>query len=141
MHQAPDDLTLRTFIQGIRSIAVVGLSPHPERPSHVVSRYLQAHNFHIIPVNPGHTELLGEACFPNLDAVPGRPDLVLVFRRSEEVPPIADAAIHKGSSGLWLQLGIQNAAAEARATEAGLFVVSNRCLMVEHRRLIAAHPS
>ncbi len=141
MQQAPDDPTLRAFIEGIHSIAVVGLSPHPERPSHVVSRYLQAHNFHIIPVNPGQTELLGEACFPNLDAVPERPDLVLVFRRSEEVPPIADAAIRKGSSGLWLQLGIHDEGGEAKAAEAGLFVVSNHCLMVEHRRLIASHPS
>jgi len=135
------DQELRELFGRIRTIAVVGMSHRPERPSHEVPAYLREHGYRIIPVNPGHREILGETCYPNLAAVPEVPDVVLVFRRSEDVPPVADAAVAKGAKVLWLQLGITHPEAEAMARAAGLFVVSDRCMMVEHRRLFGTEPT
>ncbi len=122
-------------IYDMKTIAVVGLSPKPERPSHSVAKYLQAQGYRIIPVNPGHDELLGETSYAALRDIPDPVDVVDVFRRSEHVDPIADAAIEIGAKALWLQDGVVNEAAAKRAEEAGLLVVMNDCMLRRHRQL------
>lgn len=124
-----------------KTVAVVGLSPNPERDSHEVARYMQAHGYHIVPINPNATEVLGERCYPSLTtaaaalALQGeRIDMVDCFRRSADIPPIADEAIAIGASCLWLQIGVVNETAAETARAAGLDVVMNRCLMVVHAR-------
>ena len=122
------------LMAGTRTIAVVGLSPNPNRPSHDVAAYLQRAGYMIIPVNPGVDTVLGEKAYPSLEAVPGPVDLVDIFRRPEEIPAVVDAAIAKGARGVWMQLGLAHNAAADKARAAGLTVVINRCLKVEHRR-------
>ena len=137
-----DDLALN-ILQTCRTIAVVGLSPKPERDSHHVAEYLQQQGYRIVPINPMATDILGERCWPTLTAAAQhlgavRIDLVDVFRNSADVPPIADEAIAIGAQALWLQLGVQDDAACQRARAAGLQVVQNRCTLVEHQKLLAA---
>lgn len=115
-----------------RRIAVVGMSPRPDRASNGVSRYMMRSGYEIIPVNPMETEVLGLTCYPDLASVPGEIDLVNIFRRSEDVPPVVEDAIARGAKAIWMQLGIVNEAAADRARAAGLAVVMDRCLMVEH---------
>jgi len=122
-------------IYDMKTIAVVGLSPKPERPSHSVAKYLQDQGYRIIPVNPGHDELLGETSYATLRDIPELVDVVDVFRRSVHVDPIADAAIDIGAKALWLQDGVVNEAAAKRAEEAGLLVVMNDCMLRRHRQL------
>jgi len=126
-------------IEGIlkegRTIAVVGLSPKPDRPSYVVARYLQAQGYRIIPVNPNTQEILGEKAYPTLLSIPEKVDIVDIFRRPEEVPPVVEEAISTGARVVWMQEGIVNEAAAQRAKEAGLKVVMDRCLKKEHQRL------
>lgn len=118
----------------MRVIAVVGLSPKPERPSHYVSEYLKEHGYKIVPVNPGHKTLLGETCWPSVAAVPFPVDVVCVFRRPEEaLTPILEA-IAKKAKAVWLQDGVHHDEGERLAREAGLLVVSNDCLMRRHSR-------
>lgn len=130
--------TIRQILASCRTVAVVGLSPKPERASHEVARYLQAHGWRIIPVNPvaaaSGATILGETVYATLQeaAQHASIDLVDVFRNSEDVPPVAQEAIAIGARALWLQLGIENAQAAAAAQAAGLWVVQNRCLKVEH---------
>jgi len=126
---------IHSLLASARTIAVIGCSADPERDSHRVAAYLQRAGYRVIPVNPGFDELLGERCYRDLAAIPGEVeiDIVDVFRRSEHVPPVADQAIARGARALWLQLGITHPEAERRAAEAGLQVVSNRCLKVEHQ--------
>ena len=126
--------SIQEILASCRSVAVVGLSPKPHRASHEVARYMQAHGWRIIPVNPNAREVLGEKAYASLTeaARHERIDLVNVFRHSEEIPPIADEAIAIGASALWLQLGIENDIALAKAAGAGLLVVQDRCLKVEH---------
>ncbi|MDZ7809545.1 MAG: CoA-binding protein [Arhodomonas sp.] len=131
----PGDDVIRELIESARTIAVVGLSPKPERPSHDVARYMQRHGYRIIPVNPGHGELLGERRHPSLREVPEPVDLVDVFRRPEQVPAVVEDAIALGAAALWLQLGVVHEAAAQRAREAGMTVVMDRCLKIEHARL------
>lgn len=123
------------------TIAVVGLSPKPERPSHDVASYLQAQGYRIIPVNPGHPEILGEKCYRSLLDVPDPVDIVDIFRREEFVPDVVDAAVAISRRGgrqaarpltVWMQLGIVHDEAAERARAAGLMVVMDRCLKVEH---------
>ncbi len=109
-----------------RSVAVVGCSPNPERDSHRIARYLQAVGYRVIPVNPNASEILGERCYAALDDVPERIDWVDVFRRSEEVPEIADAALRRGVRGFWMQLGVRHPAAAARLRAGGVLVVEDR---------------
>ncbi|GHD66873.1 CoA-binding protein [Jeongeupia chitinilytica] len=137
MFHNPTDAELRDFLSGVRRIAVVGLSPKRDRPSFRVAWYLQAEGFSIVPVRPGVDDVLGETAYPTLEDVPGDVDLVDVFRRAEEVGAVVEAAISKGARGIWIQSGIINEAAAERARDAGLFVVMDRCLMVEHARLMA----
>jgi uncharacterized protein len=116
----------------MRVIAVVGLSDDPERASCGVARYMQNHGYEIIPVNPLIREALGRPAYPSLAAIDRPVELVDIFRRSEFVGAIVDEAIAAGARGIWMQLGVQDAAAAERARAAGLYVVMNRCLMVDH---------
>ena len=126
---------IHSLLASARTIAVIGCSADPGRDSHRVAAYLQRAGYRVIPVNPGFDELLGERCYRDLAEIPGEVeiDIVDVFRRSEHVPPVADQAIARGARALWLQLGITHPEAERRAATAGLQVVSNRCLKVEHQ--------
>ncbi len=117
-----------------KTIAVVGLSSNPRRPSYEVASYLQSVGYKIVPVNPNESEVLGEKAYARLEDIPFPVDIVDVFRRSEDVPPVADAAIAIGPKALWLQQGITNADAAAKAKAAGLLVVEDACLFVEHRK-------
>ena len=122
-----------------QTIAIVGLSPKPERDSHHVAQYLQSQGFRIVPINPAVDEVLGERSWPSLTeaAKHHRIDLVDVFRDSAAVPPIADEAIAIGAQALWLQIGVRHDAALAKAQAAGLAVVQDHCTLVEHQRLRA----
>ena len=131
-----DRNALRALLEDTRTIAIVGLSPRPERASNEVARYLRAAGYTIIPVNPKCTEVLGEKCYPSLREVPGPIDMVDVFRRSEEVMAVAEDAISVGARSLWLQLGVIAPEATARAAAAGRKVVIDRCTKIEHAVLI-----
>ena len=121
-----------------RTIAVVGMSPRPDRPSHYVAKYLMDQGYTIIPVNPQVDELLGMRSYPDLLSVPEPVDLVDVFRRSSEVPPIVDQAIEIGARFIWMQDGVIHEEAAARARASGLSVVMDNCMLREHRRRYAA---
>ncbi|HEX6138788.1 MAG TPA: CoA-binding protein [Casimicrobiaceae bacterium] len=132
-----DDIAgLRRILAQSRTLAVVGLSAQWYRPSYFAAKYMQDHGYRIIPVNPRYTEVLGERCYPDLRSIPGKVDLVDCFRKAPEIPPIADDAIAIGAKVLWMQLGIENAEAARRAVAAGLDVVMNRCVKIEHARLL-----
>jgi predicted CoA-binding protein len=118
-----------------RTIAVVGLSAKRYRPSYGVAEYMQRAGYRIIPVNPHETEVLGEKCYPDVDSVPEPIDIVDIFRRSEFVPEIVEAAIRKGAKVVWMQEGVIHEEAARRAQEAGLEVVMDRCILKDHRRL------
>jgi hypothetical protein len=124
----------RQILETCRTIAVVGISSNPERPSYRVAEYMQRQGYRIVPVNPRATVVLGERCYARLEDVPDKIDCVDVFRRPEFVPAIADSAIAIGARALWLQLDIVDDAALARARAAGLAAVQDRCLLIEHRR-------
>jgi predicted CoA-binding protein len=135
--------TINTLLTESRVIAVVGMSPKPDRPSHYVAEYLQHHGYRVIPVNPvaAGTQILGEHCYATLTlaaaALAERQlaiHLVDVFRKSEEVGPIAEEAIAIHAKGLWMQIGVVNEAAAHKASEAGLAVVMDRCTKIEHAR-------
>ena len=138
-----DDPALRELLSRARTIAVVGLSDKPERDSNEVARYLQGKGYRILPVNPKLTEVLGERSYPSLSAIPPevRIDIVDIFRRSEEVPPVVEEALARGVGAIWMQLGVEHAGAAARAEAARVPVVMNSCIMVQHRRLgLSARP-
>ena len=118
----------------LHTIAVVGLSPKAERPSHGVARYLLAQGYRIIPVNPAHEEILGLKCYSSLKEVPEPVEVVNVFRRTEHAVPMAEEAIAVGAKAFWLQLGIVNDEAIQLAEAAGLLAVQNRCIKIEHER-------
>lgn len=117
-----------------KTIAVVGLSSNPARPSHGVAEYLQSAGYHIIPVNPNETDVLGEPSYASLNEVPQKIEIVDVFRRPEEVPQVVDAAIRAGAKVVWMQLGIANEAAAEKAQAAGLTVVMDACMLIEHKK-------
>ena len=121
-------------LRNSRTIAVVGLSPDSERPSHFVAKYLQENGYRIIPINPLIREVLGERCHADLRSAPGPIDLVDIFRRSEHTLPIVEQAIEVGARYIWMQDGIVNEEAAAMARAAGLSVVMDNCAMREHRR-------
>jgi predicted CoA-binding protein len=127
------------ILRTAQTIAVVGLSGKRYRPSYGVTEYMQRSGYRIIPVNPYETEILGERCYPSLDEVPGEIDIVDIFRRSEFVPDIVEAAIRRHAKAIWMQEGVSHEAAAKRATEAGLLVLMDRCILKDHRRL--AHAS
>ena len=147
MLHTPDTIsTLRHLLTACRTIAVVGLAPQWHRPSYFAAKYMQAHGYRIVPVNPvvaqGGGSILGEICFASLSDAGqaiarqgGRIDMVDCFRKSEDIPPLAEDAIAIGASCLWLQLGVVNEDAARRAEDAGLQVIQNRCVKIEHARL------
>lgn len=123
------------ILESAKVIAVVGLSNKRYRPSYGVTEYMQRAGYRIVPVNPQETEVLGEKCYPDLDSVPEAVDIVDIFRRSEFVPEIVEAAIRKGAKVVWMQEDVVHEDAARRAAEAGLDVVMDRCILKEHRRL------
>nr|WP_314901619.1 CoA-binding protein [uncultured Deefgea sp.] len=134
--QNPSDAEIKAILSATKRIAVVGLSDKPNRASHGVSKLMQQWGFKIVPVTPKpQAEILGEPVYPDLASVPGEIDMVNVFRRSEEAGEVVDQAIARGAKFIWLQLGIVDEAAAARAHAAGIPIVMDRCLMVEYGRL------
>jgi predicted CoA-binding protein len=129
---SPDPIS--DLLAAFKTIAVVGLSSNPRRPSHEVAAYLQSAGYKIVPVNPNESEVLGERAYARLEDIPERIDIVQVFRRSEDVPPVADSAIAIGAKVLWLQQGIINSDSAEKACVAGLTVVEDACMLVEHKR-------
>ena len=127
--------TEEKILNSSRTIAIVGLSPKPDRPSYKVASYLKKQGYNIIPVNPTEQEILGERCYPDLASVPTSIDVVDIFRRSEEVPPIVAEAIRIGAKAVWMQEGVINEEAANRAGEVGLMVVMDKCMLKEHRNL------
>ena len=117
-----------------KAIAVVGLSSNPARPSYGVTEYMQSSGYHIIPVNPNETDVLGEPSYARLEDAPQKIEVVDVFRRPEDVPPVVDAAIRVGAKVIWMQLGIANEAAARKAQAAGITVVMDACMLVEHKK-------
>lgn len=138
--EAEIDRAVAETLRQMCNIAVIGLSPRPERDSHRVSAYIQQSGYRVLPVNPQHAdaEILGEPVHAQLADIPESVDTVVVFRRSEQTAGPIDDAIAAGAETVWLQLGIVNPAGLRRARAAGLRAVENRCLMVEHRRLAEA---
>jgi len=132
---ADDIATLRRILRTSRTIAVVGLSAEWHRPSFFAAKYLQEHGYRVVPVNPRYDKILGERCHATLATIEIPVDIVDVFRRTEDVMPIAEAAISIGAKCLWQQIGVRNEAAAALAASAGLEVVMNRCVKIEHGRL------
>ena len=131
-----DDIsTLRRILRECRSIAVVGLSAEWHRPSFFAAKYLQQHGYRIVPVNPRYAEVLGERCYASLADIPHRVDMVDVFRRTDDVLPIAEQAIAIGARCLWQQIGVKNLAADELARQAGLASVLDRCVKIEHARI------
>ncbi|MDR7435682.1 MAG: CoA-binding protein [Armatimonadota bacterium] len=130
------DEEIRRVLEMAKVIAVVGLSPNPSRPSHDVASYLKKHGYRIIPVNPHAAEILGERSYPDLREVPEPVDIVNIFRRPEFVPSIVESAIAIGAKAIWMQLGIVHEEAAARAREAGILVVMDRCIKVEHQKYL-----
>ena len=137
LFQNPSAAEIRALLLRVKNIAVVGLSPQPDRPSFGVSQVMQTAGYRIIPVRPGITEALGEKAYPDLASVPEPIDLVDVFRKAEDVDAVVDEAIALKLPAIWIQLGIINEAAAERARAAGMFVVMNKCLKVEWRRVFA----
>ena len=122
------------ILESCHTIAVVGLSSNPLRPSYEIAQFMQRHGYRIIPVNPQEVEVLGEKCYVRLEDIPVKVDCVDVFRRPEFVPEIVDSAIAIGAKAIWLQLGVVDTEAIARAEAAGLLTVQDRCLLIEYRR-------
>ena len=122
------------ILQNSKTIAVVGLSANPSRASYGVAAYMQGAGYRIIPVNPNEREVLGEKSYARLEDVPEKVDIVNIFRRPEDVPPVVESAIRIGARTVWMQLGITNDSAAEKARTAGLNVVEDKCIMVERRR-------
>ena len=129
------DDEIRQVLSGAKTIAVVGLSAKPWRPSHGVSEYMQSKGYRVIPVNPNLAAALGEKAYARLEDVPEKIDIVNIFRRSEFVAPLVDAAIALGARAVWMQEGVVDHEAAERARRAGLAVIMDRCILKEHRKL------
>lgn len=127
--------TIEDILSDSKTVAVVGLSANPDRPSHRVAEYLKENGYKIIPVNPGEKTILGETCYPDLVSIPEKVDVVDIFRKSEDVLSIVKEAIRIGAKAVWMQEGVINEEAAAEARDAGLKVVMDRCMFKEHSRL------
>ncbi len=123
------------ILKNYRVVAVVGLSADPGRPSYQVAQYLQRHGYRIIPVNPGCDEILGEKCYPSLKDIPLPVEVVDIFRKVEAIPAIVDEAIAVGAKAVWMQLGLEEPVSAQKARKAGLKVVMDRCMKIEHAAL------
>ena len=131
-----DDIrSLREILSQNKTIAVVGLSARWYRPSFFAAKYLQGYGYNVIPVNPNYDEILGEKCYPSVEDIPQAVDVVDVFQRSDSVLPVAKSAVKVGAKVLWMQLGIYNGESARLAYDAGMKVVANRCMKIEHARL------
>jgi predicted CoA-binding protein len=128
--------TIRKILKNSKTIAVVGLSPKPHRPSHQVASYLMEAGYTIIPVNPGQDAILGQTCYPSLRDIPSPVDMVDIFRRPEAILPIVEDAIGIGAKFIWMQEGIINIEAAVKAESAGLEVVMDRCTKIDHMYLL-----
>ncbi len=126
---------IRAVLEQYSTIAVVGMSPKPDRPSHQVAMYMRMAGYRVIPVNPGHDEILGYTCYPDLMAVPDRIDIVNIFRRSDQVLPIVQDAVARKAKVIWMQEGIVNEEAAELAAGNGMTVIMDRCIMVDHQQL------
>jgi len=122
------------ILKNYKTIAVVGLSSNPTRPSHGVAKYLKSAGYQVIPVNPNEKEVLGGKSYARLEEVPEKIDVVDIFRRAEEVPAVAESAIRVGAKVVWMQLGIENEAAAEKARAAGLIVIEDACIYMEHKK-------
>ncbi|HSL45973.1 MAG TPA: CoA-binding protein [Anaerolineales bacterium] len=131
-----DDQMMKDILLSAKTIASVGLSSNQEKESYWIASYLKEQGYHVIPVNPTAEEILGEKVYPDLESVSEKIDVVQVFRRSEDVPPVVDSAIKAGAKVVWMQEGIVNEEAAQKAREAGLQVVMDACMRMTHRRLI-----
>jgi uncharacterized protein len=131
---SPSTDPILQILQNCKSIAVVGLSSNPMRASHGVSEYLQRSGYRIVPVNPSETEVLGQKSYARLEDVPGKIDIVDIFRKAEDISPVVESAIAVGAKAVWMQLGIENESAAERARSAGLIVVQNACILIEHKK-------
>ena len=134
------DKEMKEILSSIKTIASYGLSSNQEKESYWIVSYLKDQGYKIIPVNPTAPEILGEKVYPDLESIPEKVDVVQVFRKSEDVPPVVDSAIKIGAKVVWMQEGIVNEAAAQKAREAGLKVVMNACMRATHRRLIGPGP-
>lgn len=123
---------ISALLKSMRTVAVVGASPKPDRPSHGIMAYLLNQGFNVIPVNPGQTEVLGRRCYASLADIPEPVDVVDIFLNPAHIPPVVDQAIAKGAKAVWMQSGIVHNQAAAKARAAGLTVVMNRCIKVDH---------
>ncbi|HXX92331.1 MAG TPA: CoA-binding protein [Planctomycetota bacterium] len=131
-----DPEAIRRVLLGSKTVAVVGASPKPERDSYQIARHLIDLGYDVIPVNPGASEILGRKCYPDLKSIPKKIDIVDVFRAPEHVPPVAEEAILVKAECLWLQSGIVHDPAAQKASDAGLYVVQDRCIATLHRILV-----
>jgi hypothetical protein len=135
MSDSTDINTLRRILRQCKTIAVVGLSANWYRPSYFAAKYMQEHGYRVIPVNPSYPEILGEKCYASLRDIAEKVDIVDCFRKSQDIESIADEAIAIGAKVLWMQIGVMNEKAAAKARKAGLEVVQDRCVKIEHGRL------
>ena len=131
----PDLSDIGKLLKGITSIAIVGLSPKEDRPSNMVAKYLMDAGYTIYPVNPGQKEILGEICYPDLLSIPHKVDVVNIFRRPEDVPPIVEDAVAIGAQAVWMQQGISSDSGADLARSNGIFVVMDRCIKIDHSTL------
>ncbi len=131
-----NDYELRNILINSKTIATVGFSKDPKRPGYYVPRYMMDKGYRVIPVNPSIQEILGQKAFPDLLSIPEPVDMVQIFRPPAEVPPVVDQAIQIGAHVIWMQIGAVNPQAAQRASDAGLAVVTDLCLMIEHKRLV-----
>jgi uncharacterized protein len=128
---------IKVILKNYHVVAVVGLSPKPERASHQVAQYLKGHGYRIVPVNPGQKEILGEKCYPSLKDIPFAVEVVDIFRNVEAIPAIVDEAIAVGAKVVWMQQGLTEPTSARKATEAGLQVVMDRCMKIDHAQYFA----
>ena len=135
-----NDQTMKEILLSTKTIASVGLSSNPQKESYGIVSYLKAQGYRIIPVNPTATEILGEKAYPDLESIPEKVDVVQVFRKPEDVPPVVESAIRIGAKVVWMQEGISHEEAAAKARAAGLQVVMDACMRATHRRLIGPGP-
>jgi predicted CoA-binding protein len=128
---------IKAILKNYRVVAVVGLSPKPARASHQVAQYLKGHGYRIVPVNPGQKEILGEKCYPRLADIPFAVEVVDIFRNVEAIPAIVDEAIAVGAKVVWMQQGLAEPVSARKAREAGLKVVMDRCMKIDHAQYLA----
>ncbi len=134
------DSMLKEILQSAKTIASVGLSSNPDKESYRIASYLKAQGYRVIPVNPTASEIMGETSYPNLQSVPEKIDVVQIFRKPEDVPPVVDDAIKAGAKVIWMQEGIVHEEAAEKARKAGMQVVMDTCMRVAHRTLIGSQP-